>query len=274
MIPTHESNQTSKKEIIVNQLKQLNDYDFNAAHRHNYFEFFYFIKGGGTHKIDFIDFPIKEGSVHIVGPGQVHQMNRALCSEGFVFLFELNALEAPIQIENFLFEHICLDATENNPTFTFNNDQHSILEQKAKTIWHLHKDNSELSTLALRNEIHAFCIACMKQEKTIDPIKSSQYMAFRKLLHANFSTMKKVKDYAKALTVSERSLNEVVKKNTGKSASAIIYRQITMEAKRLLNTRMSIKETAYCLNFDDPGHFSKFFKTQTGLAPSEFQNLK
>ena len=80
MIPTHESNQTSKKEIIVNQLKQLNDYDFNAAHRHNYFEFFYFIKGGGTHKIDFIDFPIKEGSVHIVGPGQVH---RSHCTKSF-----------------------------------------------------------------------------------------------------------------------------------------------------------------------------------------------
>ena len=45
-----------------------------------------------------------------------------------------------------------------------------------------------------------------------------------------------------------------------------------MEAKRLLNTGISIKETAYALNFDDPGHFSKFFKTKTNISPSEFQN--
>jgi AraC-like DNA-binding protein len=45
-----------------------------------------------------------------------------------------------------------------------------------------------------------------------------------------------------------------------------------MEAKRLLRTGMSVKESAYALNFDDPGHFSKFFKNKTGESPSDFQN--
>ena len=84
--------------------------------------------------------------------------------------------------------------------------------------------------------------------------------------------MKKVKEYANALHLTEKTLNEIVKKHTGNSTSNIIYKQIIMEAKRLLNTRMSIKETAYELKFDDPAHFSKFFKTKTGLSPSEFQN--
>ena len=112
MIPTHDSEKTQRKEIIVDRLKKLNGYDFTRPHRHNYFELFYFLKGGGCHKIDFIDFPIKAGSLHIVAPGQVHQMKREIDSEGFVVLFELNTLEAPLAIQDFLFEHICMDASE------------------------------------------------------------------------------------------------------------------------------------------------------------------
>lgn len=66
--------------IVVNYLEQLNEYDHKETHRHDYFEFFYIINGGGTHLIDFIEIPRHSNSVHIVGPGQVHQMNRALDS--------------------------------------------------------------------------------------------------------------------------------------------------------------------------------------------------
>ena len=102
------------------------------------------------------------------------------------------------------------------------------------------------------------------------PIVSIEYFNFRKLLH-NFSKMKKVKEYAEALHLTEKTLMKLLK-NILKSTSNIIYKQIIMEAKRLLNTGISIKETAYSLNFDDPGHFSKFFKTKTNISPSEFQN--
>ena len=61
------------------------------------------------------------------------------------------------------------------------------------------------------------------------------------------------------------------KSHAGKSASEIIYNQLIMEAKRLLRTGISVKETAYALQFDDPGHFSKFFKNKTGSSPSDFK---
>ena len=273
MIPTHGSDRTSRREIIVNHLKQLNDYDFSEPHRHNYFEFFYFIKGGGYHKIDFIKFSIEDNSVHIVAPGQVHQMKRNLNSEGYVILFELNALEAAKEIENFLFEHICMDASENKPSYSFNESQKELLQNKIKSISNYSKQDSEISKLSLRNEIQSLCIECMKLDnKESTYVNQSEYLRFRKLLHANCTTMKKVKEYAEVLHMSEKALNDLVKKHTGESTSNIIYKQIIMEAKRLLNTRMSIKETAYSLNFDDPAHFSKFFKTNTGIPPSEFQN--
>ena len=273
MIPIHDSDRTNRREIIVNHLKQLNEYDFNEPHRHNYFEFFYFIKGGGHHKIDFIDFDIDSNSTHIVAPGQVHEMKRDLNSEGYVILFEMNALNAPKEIENFLFKHICMDASENKPSFCFPNEKKELLNYKIKNIGSLFEEASDISKLSLRNEIQSFLIECMKEaEQKSSPISSLEYFDFRKMLHANFSTMKKVKEYAEALNLTEKTLNELVKKHTGESTSNIIYKQIIMEAKRLLNTGISIKETAYALNFDDPGHFSKFFKTKTNISPSEFQS--
>ena len=44
MIPTHSSDKTNRREIIVNKLSTLNEYDFSEPHRHNYFEFFCFVK--------------------------------------------------------------------------------------------------------------------------------------------------------------------------------------------------------------------------------------
>ena len=273
MIPTHDSDRTNRSEIIVNHLEQLNDYDFGEPHRHNYFEFFYFIKGGGYHKVDFIKFPIESNSSHIVAPGQVHQMKRSLNSEGYVILFELGAMEAHKEIESFLFEHICLDASEQSPCYIFDHEKKESLYERIKLIDRYFAEDTELSKLSMRNEIQSFCIECMKTSSySKNSGSTSEYLHFRKLLHANFRHMKKVKEYAEALHLTEKSLNEIVKKQTGESTSNIIYRQIIMEAKRLLNTRMSIKETAYDLEFDDPAHFSKFFKTKTGLSPSEFQN--
>ena len=76
MIPIHNSDKTKRKEVLVNRLSTLNDYDFSEPHRHDYFEFFYFEKGGGNHVIDFKEFEIQENSIQIVAPGQVHQINR------------------------------------------------------------------------------------------------------------------------------------------------------------------------------------------------------
>ena len=96
------------------------------------------------------------------------------------------------------------------------------------------------------------------------------YVSFRKLLLTNFREFKKVKEYAEQLCVSEKVLGELVKQRTGKSTSEVIYDQIILEAKRLLLTGISTKETAYSLNFKDPAHFSKFFKSKVGCSPSEF----
>ena len=112
----------------------------------------------------------------------------------------------------------------------------------------------------------------MEYSEMKDTPVHSEYMTFRKLIRIHYRELKKVKDYAEKMNITERTLNDVVKQNSGKSASEGIYLQLVMEAKRLLRTGMSVKESAFALNFEDPGHFSKFFKNKTGESPSDFQH--
>ena len=164
MIPTYSSEKTNNMKIVVNHLAQLNTYDFTEPHRHDYFEFFYFKKGGGTHYIDFVEFKIHDNSVHIVAPGQVHQMRRELDSEGYVVLFELSALNPPNLIEEFLFEHICFDAEELMPLFRFK-DQDKATLHAIESIYENYNEDSLFSQLRIMSEMQLFCLSCMGIQK-------------------------------------------------------------------------------------------------------------
>lgn len=88
---------------------------------------------------------------------------------------------------------------------------------------------------------------------------------FLKLIASHYITHKRVSDYARLLSITPTHLNQVVKRSSGYSASYHIQQYIVREAKQLaLDTDKSMKEIASALGFDDPAHFSKFFKKITG----------
>ncbi|MDC0257361.1 helix-turn-helix domain-containing protein [Crocinitomicaceae bacterium] len=273
MIPTHQSEQTKNTRVVVNRLSTLTDYDFSNPHRHEYFEFFCFVNGGGKHEIDFTEVPIQSYSMHIVAPGQVHCVNRDLDSNGFVFLFQLEGLQAPQEIASFLFDHICHDLEDRIPEYLVPEDKQEWFDTILNSLWEDYTNESNYSALQIRTAIQQLCLKCMEWDQQNSPLFSNDYAQFRRMLFQDFRSKKKVKDFAAALNMTEKSLNEMVKEHTGNSASRIIYNQIVLEAKRLLLTGISAKEAAYELGFDDPAHFSKFFKAQTGQSPSEFRNV-
>jgi len=277
MIPTHDIAQSKKKNVHINELVTLTHYDSSQPHRHNYFEFFVFQTGGGIHIIDFVEFPIKSKSIHIVAPGQVHQVRRELNSNGFVFIFDLNLFDHSKEIENFLLNHICLHVSEFNPNYQFTEEYSQEVQFVMKKAWREYNSEEPMKNQLVLNQLSEllfYCIRTQQKQTTGSESKThALYIAFRHMLNVDFREKKMVKDFATALNTTEKNLNEVVQMRTGESVSTLIYKQLILEAKRLLLIGMTAKVVSYELNFSDPAHFSKFFKSQTGVSPTDFRNV-
>ncbi|OON68523.1 helix-turn-helix domain-containing protein [Hymenobacter sp. CRA2] len=75
--------------------------------------------------------------------------------------------------------------------------------------------------------------------------------------------------FAGQLAVHVNHLNRALKAVTGKTTTELIAARLVQEAQALLkHTSWQVAEISYCLGFEEPAHFSNFFKKHTGVAPS------
>ncbi|CAN5292265.1 response regulator transcription factor [soil metagenome] len=74
------------------------------------------------------------------------------------------------------------------------------------------------------------------------------------------------------LQTHSNHLNRVLKETTGKTTSQSITNRLMDEACRLLReTHWTIAEISWSLGFDEPHHFSAFFKKHRQQTPSQFR---
>ena len=78
---------------------------------------------------------------------------------------------------------------------------------------------------------------------------------------------------AAQLNLSPKYLSDLLKQETGKTALELIHLYVISEAKNMLvGGDHNISEIAYRLGFENPPYFSRLFKKEVGMSPTEFQN--
>ena len=76
-----------------------------------------------------------------------------------------------------------------------------------------------------------------------------------------------------SLNMSAHYLSDLLKKETGKSAQEHIHYHLIERAKnRLLGSTETISQIAYGLGFEYSQHFSKIFKSKTGMSPAQYRS--
>lgn len=80
--------------------------------------------------------------------------------------------------------------------------------------------------------------------------------------------------YAEKACLSPKHFSTVVKQETGYTAAHWINSQIMAEAKMLLHIRrdLSVQAIADMLGFDEQASFSRYFRREMGMSPSEFRD--
>ncbi|TKD65228.1 helix-turn-helix domain-containing protein [Flavobacterium sp. ASW18X] len=115
-----------------------------------------------------------------------------------------------------------------------------------------------------------------KEQLIVKALNNDQIETIRKfnvLVDIHYKTKRKVSDYAELLHKSPKTLSNLFAIYNQKTPQHIILERLALEAKRLMNfTDKQNQEIAYELGFNDPAHFSRFFKKMTQFTPSEYRN--
>ena len=96
---------------------------------------------------------------------------------------------------------------------------------------------------------------------------------FHNDLTQHFREHRDVGFYAEKACLSTKHFSAVVKQETGHTAAYWIRHHIVKEAKLLLHVRhdLSVQAIADMLGFDEQATFSRYFRRETGMAPSDFR---
>jgi AraC family transcriptional activator of pobA len=98
---------------------------------------------------------------------------------------------------------------------------------------------------------------------------------FRELIEQHYPEHWTVARYARALGFSATSLNRLCHGLTGSTASDVIQQRLMLECRRrLVYLPMSVAAIAAELGFKDPAYFSRFFRKQSGMSPSQFRQRR
>ncbi|MFT4667653.1 MAG: AraC family transcriptional activator of pobA [Ulvibacter sp.] len=266
-----------KMDLIYEQSKGKID----VAHRHDYFTVLLIEKAKGSHTIDYNKFPFKNLEVHFVSPGQVHQVALTQKPKGSVITFSKNFLVQNNIPVSFISNISLFQTFGNTPplkidTKTFERLKGIISEMESCLFVDLN-----YTTRAVGALLQLFLIYCNNSSKmNISQINEDNagiciFRDFKTLIEDKFKEWHKVKYYATEIHISPKHLSQMVKNITGKVAKEHIQDRLILEAKRLLlHTELTIKEIAYQIGFEEPLHFSSFFKKKTGISPSLFRNSK
>ncbi len=112
-------------------------------------------------------------------------------------------------------------------------------------------------------------------EPTISNAHMNIIREYNLLVEKHFREFHQVKDYANLLFKSPKTLSNLFPKYSSKSPIEVINERIILEAKRLLiYSNKTNDEIGRELGYNDPSHFSKFFKKHQGISPSAYKKQK
>ena len=94
-----------------------------------------------------------------------------------------------------------------------------------------------------------------------------------RIIQASLYSSIRVDDIAAGLSVSRGHLSKVFRSEVGQTISGFITQKKIEEAKRLLlSTSRSLASISDLLKFSSQSHFTKVFKTSTGMTPKQFRD--
>lgn len=247
----------------------------DQAHRHQYYTVVVPLKANGIHHLDFKSYPLKDGNIFFISPGQIHQIIEHERSVGYALVFSEDFLLLHNIPFSFIEDLNLFRSFDDSAPLTLPDEKQTKIKGLLEDMILAFKGKDEFKFEEIAALLKLFLIECHKfcPEKGLESESgNSLFRRFREMVEKQHKDWHHIKDYASALAVSPDHLNRLVKSASGCSAKTMVSDRLTVAAKRLLfYSDLSIKEIADQLGFEEPANFSAFFKKQTGASPLQFK---
>ena len=235
--------------------------------------FFFMIKGSSTHNVDMEAVRLESGHVLFVQPNQIHQFISGWkeAKDWYKLAFDAQCLGFLPQSFDFLMNPLnkpvvsLIREDQERLTNTFESLAQILVSKRLHStglvLAHLNVLLAELNDSYFRNT----------RGSMLGNGAMEVYLAFKQFVEKDFKSQPPVQRMAKELSVSENKLYSVVRQFAGVSPKTFLLNRTMLEAQRIFYyDRAPVKEVAYDLGFNDPDHFSKVFKSQTGKTVTQF----
>jgi AraC family transcriptional activator of pobA len=246
-------------------------------HRHAYYHILWMSRAQGTHMVDFQPLAVRDHSVFFLAPGQLHAWQSSVPPEGYVMnlstAFFTHMFPRADDIGKFPFFH----PTNGQPVLYLTPAQHDELLPLLQVM----EREMQARQLGRYDVVRSYLLILLTRLRRLYPVDAQALSAgrsyslakrFTLLVEEKYLDFRSIREYADALCVSERQLNDAVKRTIGRTASRLVQERVVLEAKRLLaNTDSGVAEIAFQLRFDDPAYFARFFKKHTAMTPGQFR---
>lgn len=116
------------------------------------------------------------------------------------------------------------------------------------------------------------CISYIHLNKILNATKTGLWAQIDYYIERNFASNFSLEDMANDLGVSISSICKTAKKYSNKTIHQLLMVKRLKKAKSLLkNTDMNINEIAYTVGIQDYNYFTKLFRKNENLTPSEYR---
>lgn len=229
----------------------------------------------------------QEGTLVFIAPGQVvgiGNLPNSPMPKGYGLLFHPDIIRGTSLGHNM--KDYSFFSYESNEALHISEKEHEIVMDCFNKIDHeLHQSIDKHSKTLIANNIELLLNYCMRfydrQFITRSHVNKDILVRFERLLDEYFKSempqtlgVPTVKYCAEKIHLSANYLGDLIKKETGKSPQEHIQLKLMDVAKeRIFDTSKSVSEIAYELGFKYPQHFSRMFKNETGMSPSDYRLL-
>ncbi len=252
--------------------------DSTRPHTHSFYQIIWFKNNSGKHYIDFVSYDIKENRLFFVAKNQVHYFENRSDYNGHLLHFNESFILSNETDINFFLTYTIFNNNEE-PYYQIPKRLELQIESYLDQMKEELNNEEEFGNKKILSNLLKSLLLVVEREKRKNTKSNSTitnqttaYLTFRDLLENNFYKNWSVSDYADKLAVSTKTLNSIIKKQSGKTVSQTIADRIILEAKRrLTHTNAYVNEIALHLGFQDPYYFVKYFKKKVSISPTEFR---